>query len=79
MIEKLNSKILINDKNKTSNTSYDDEKDQIKQIINLIDEPIIKFRLIEMFNLAFSTKTSLENEIDLLEEKLKMLKSKKND
>lgn len=79
VIEKLNSKILINDKNKTSNTSYDDEKDQIKQIINLIDEPIIKFRLIEMFNLAFSTKTSLENEIDLLEEKLKMLKSKKND
>lgn len=79
VIEKLNSKILINEKNKTSNTSYDDEKELIWQIISLIDEPIIKFRLIEMFNLAFTDKTPLDSEIELLEEKLRILKSKKND
>jgi predicted ATP-binding protein involved in virulence len=54
----------------------DDKKILIKETIEIIDEPIIKMKLIDMYNTIF--EVSLENEISDLEERLKYLKNLKS-
>lgn len=54
----------------------EDKKILIKQIIEIIDEPIIKMKLIDMYNTIF--EVSIENEISELEERLKYLRNLKS-
>ncbi len=75
----LNLKITENEKHKVEVKIDELQKKEIKKMIDIIDEPIIKFKLIEMFNLAFPSSNHIDEEIQLLEEKLKELKSRKND
>jgi len=60
---------------KTNNVSVDvseDKKMLINKTIEIIDEPIIKMKLIDMYNTIF--EVSIENEINELEERLKYLR-----
>ncbi|MGG7036730.1 MAG: AAA family ATPase, partial [Flavobacterium sp.] len=54
----------------------EDKKLLIKQIIEIIDEPIIKMKLIDMYNTIF--EVSIEKEISELEERLKYLRNLKS-
>lgn len=69
--------ILLNQKN---NEEYidisEDKKTLIKETVHIIDEPIIKMKLIDMYNTIF--EVSIENEISELEERLKYLRNLKN-
>lgn len=53
----------------------ENKKISIKETIEIIDEPIIKMKLIEMYNTVF--EVSIENEINELEERLKYLRNLK--
>ena len=60
---------------KNNNTHVDiseAKKILIKKTIDIIDEPIIKFKLIDMYNTIF--EVSIENEINELEERLQYLR-----
>jgi hypothetical protein len=64
---------------KNNNTYIDiseDKKVLIKETIEIIDEPIIKIKLIDMYNTIF--EVSIENEINELEIRLKYLRKLKN-
>lgn len=54
----------------------EDKRILLKETIEIIDEPIIKMKLIDMYNTIF--KVSIENEINELEERLKYLRDLKN-
>ncbi|AIG32574.1 hypothetical protein IA01_07390 [Flavobacterium psychrophilum] len=54
----------------------EDKKVLIKETIEIIDEPIIKMKLIDMYNTIF--EVSIENEINELEERLKYLRNLKS-
>ncbi|WP_041253165.1 hypothetical protein [Flavobacterium columnare] len=54
----------------------EDKKILLKETIEIIDEPIIKMKLIDMYNTIF--EVSIENEINELEERLKYLRNLKN-
>lgn len=54
----------------------EDKKTLIKETLEIIDEPIIKMKLIDMYNTIF--EASIENEISELEERLKYLRNLKN-
>ncbi len=53
-----------------------DKKILLKETIEIIDEPIIKMKLIDIYNTIF--EVSIENEINELEERLKHLRNLKN-
>jgi predicted ATP-binding protein involved in virulence len=55
-----------------------EETDNVKKIISIIDEPLIQQKLIEMYNTVFDSSSSLEKEISSLEQRLKFLRSQKN-
>lgn len=63
-----------------SNNGYvdisEDKKILIKKTIDIIDESIIKMKLVDMYNTIF--EVSIENEINELEERLKYLRNLKS-
>lgn len=61
-------------------TKYIKSLNEAQNIINIIGEPLIKRQLQELFNQTFEYKQSnLDEEINVLEKKLKALKDLKND
>lgn len=75
IIIKLNQ--LIESKNNNQVIDIpEEERDKIYKTISIIDEPIIKNKLIEMYNSVFNI--AIENEIQELEERIKYLKKIKD-
>lgn len=75
VIVKLNKLLDLKNNNVYIDIS-EDKKILIKETIEIIDEPIIKMKLIDMYNTIF--EVSIENEISDLEERLKYLRNLKS-
>ncbi len=75
VIVELNKLLDLKFNNKYVDIS-EDKRILLKETIEIIDEPIIKMKLIDMYNTIFDA--SIENEISELEERLKYLRKLKN-
>lgn len=75
LIVELNKLLDLKFNNKYADIS-EDKRILLKETIEIIDEPIIKMKLINMYNTIF--EVSIENEINELEERLKYLRNLKN-
>jgi predicted ATP-binding protein involved in virulence len=75
VIVKLNKLLDLKNNNVYIDIS-EEKKILIKETIEIIDEPIIKMKLIDMYNTIF--EVSIENEISDLEERLKYLRNLKS-
>ncbi|GAA4026940.1 AAA family ATPase [Flavobacterium cheonhonense] len=77
VIVKMNSYLLLKQANKVLEIS-DVEIDSMKRLIDIIDEPIIQQKLIEMYNTLFDRNYSIDDEISRVEARLKELRNLKN-
>ena len=75
VIKSLNNLIVNKNNNEDFSISFE-EKNTIYKTINIVDEPIIKNKLIEMYNFVFDIE--IENEIKELESRIKYLMTIKN-
>lgn len=78
-IEDLINELNLFVESKSNNQVIDvskEEQDRIYKTINIVDEPIIKNKLIEMYNFVFDI--AINNEIKELEERIKYLKKLKD-